>query len=835
MRAFSQRLLVVAAAAVAALGCDSDDIPKGPDLVVCNCHCVTSTPTGTSTSPSGCTPRPTCDPSCGDLQCSTSGGCIGQCSGPPQLNTIGADMGVPLRICIDSNDSSLVARACQERCDGYSSGDARQCVSALLEELGLADDVSDVVPEEILPRVNPDSAQSVADIIVEECGTWLSSALTGTCGLATQGLEALKDLLFCYWSPTDPLNLQSPVKFRTCTPTGSELFKKNGCPEYTRSDRGTPVDDGPLAATEEVSSQSSAITIAGPDVETVTVRPSGFASTGRVGPIVLMSQLNVTLPSTTLSIKDHDVPLEGSTFFLQRPVAAVLTPGNALSIAPGKVQAILSGQLNGSDTSVGATNTTALTGHYDEATGVFDLKGTFQLSGLDATFEMSLGLLFVNRPPLANAGPDQVVECGLQTREAAVQLSGAESSDLDPGDRIARYVWTAGHQLVSDGPSGALAVAQLGLGTRIATLTTIDTHGSMSRDTALIKVVDTQTPVFPPLPPVINSVCQPGIDEVRIPTPVVTDACSARVGVTGVVVTVNGAAVTPIPIENQTLQLGAGTYQVQWTATDQSGNSAKALQTLVVRGGIQVSQAIDVKDRASVRGPGGSYATIVNSGTGEVELGVEASTGSLLARGDVTLRNRSVVNGDVLLAGRYVTQARPTVTGSVTVDPALVLPAPRDLSDVTFPPFTRGSVYLEPKSAQTIDPGAYSALVVKPNAVLTLSPGSYFVGSFDLEPGAELRLMQPVQLYVASGMTDRGSLVTVSGAASDFVLGFAGSQTVFLDAAFPGGALIAPNAKIVIGSLGAKAFSGQLSVKELQIHPGATVTCGAVAGSVPLP
>jgi hypothetical protein len=214
-------------------------------------------------------------------------------------------------------------------------------------------------------------------------------------------------------------------------------------------------------------------------------------------------------------------------------------------------------------------------------------------------------------------------------------------------------------------------------------------------------------------------------------------------------------------------------------------------------------------------------------------LGVEAHTGTLLTRGSVTLRDRSTVHGDLLLAGQLTRQNDTSVTGTITTNSALALPPGRDLSGIAFPGSNQGPVSLEPNELRSISPGAYSSFVVKTGAKLTLPTGTYFVSSFDLEPGAELRMTQPVQLYVNGSVIHRGSLVTVSGNASDFVWGFTGTQTMFLESRFPAGALVAPNAKVVIGSLGANAFTGQLFAKELEIQPDATVTCGAVAGSVP--
>lgn len=816
-----------------AIACDSDDIPKGPDLVLCNCACSTQTPTGSSDPLGGCTTSTTCDPSCGDLTCSSSGACRLNCTNAPTINTIGSSDTVPLRICVDSNDSSLVARACQQRCDDYASGDVRECAGAILEQLGIADDVSDVVPESLLPRVNPDSAQSVADIIVEECGTWLLDSLTGTCGVATQGLNGLRDLLFCIWSPTDPFTLGAPKQIRQCFPAGSSLASKNGCPEYTKNDSGTAVDSGKLDATEAVDSESSAVTIAGPDIQSKTLKPTGTASTGRIGPIVLVSQLRLELPSTTLDFDGHDVPLENASFFLEGPVAAALTPGEVITFAPGKVRAILSGRLAGENTAVGAVNTTPLSGHYDEAAGVFDLSGSFQLSGFAAAFSASVSYRFVNRPPHADAGPDRTIECALQTREAVVPLSAGSSADPDPGDRIARYVWTAGRQLVSDGPDAAIAVATLGLGTRIATLTTIDTHGSMARDTALIHVVDTAAPTFPPLPPIINSVCEPGVDEVRIPIPVVPDACSPSTEVTGNIVSLNGSVITPIPVVDQTLQLAAGTYQIVWKATDQSGNSSTAPQTLIVRGGIEAALDIDVRDGANVRGVTGSYASLMALGNGTVTIGVEAHTGTLLTRGSVWLRDRSTVHGDVTYAGQLTRQNLTTVLGVTASKPELALPLGRDLSGIVFPPLSSGNLALEPNEVRSANPGAYANVVVKTGAKLSLAAGRYFIGSFDLEPNAELRLTQPVELFVNGSAILRGRLTSVSGDASSFVFGFSGTQNVAVEAPFPAGALVAPNAKVVIGSLGESAFRGQLFAQRVEIQPGAMVTCSAVTGSVP--
>src|SRR5439155_1084106 len=58
------------------------------------------------------------------------------------------------------------------------------------------------------------------------------------------------------------------------------------------------------------------------------------------------------------------------------------------------------------------------------------------------------------------------------------------------------YSWAVGDQFVASGPNAADVTAHVGLGQRVAVLSTLDTHGALARDVAIIKVVDTQPPIF---------------------------------------------------------------------------------------------------------------------------------------------------------------------------------------------------------------------------------------------------------------------------------------------------------------------------------------------------
>jgi hypothetical protein len=144
---------------------------------------------------------------------------------------------------------------------------------------------------------------------------------------------------------------------------------------------------------------------------------------------------------------------------------------------------------------------------------------------------------------------------------------------------------------------------------------------------------------------------------------------------------------------------------------------------------------------------------------------------------------------------------------------------------VVFPPTNAGSVDLEPAQTGSLTPGAYAYVAVKSRATLTLASGTYYMTGLDLEPQAVLQLNQPVNLYVQSDVIDHGQTTTVSGRASSFRFGHAGTSTFFVESPFPGGTLIAPNAEVMIESLGTNAFVGKLFAQSLEVQPGAFITC----------
>jgi hypothetical protein len=97
-----------------------------------------------------------------------------------------------------------------------------------------------------------------------------------------------------------------------------------------------------------------------------------------------------------------------------------------------------------------------------------------------------------NGPPVANAGPDQTVECA-GPAGTTVSLNGTASSDPD-GDPLT-FLWSAPGITFSNSSSPTPSAA-FPMGTTTVTLTVKDPSGLTSTDVVVIKVEDTKPPVL---------------------------------------------------------------------------------------------------------------------------------------------------------------------------------------------------------------------------------------------------------------------------------------------------------------------------------------------------
>ncbi len=186
--------------------------------------------------------------------------------------------------------------------------------------------------------------------------------------------------------------------------------------------------------------------------------------------------------------------------------------------------------------------------------------GTY--SAVSAGGNHSVAIRSANRPPVADAGPDQNVSCtGAST---SVTLLGSGSSDPD-GDALS-FTWYEGTTQIANGVNPTVSLSHAG---HTLMLVVTDPSGASSSDTVVINVVDTTAPVISGVPADINvTATSVSGAVVTFSTPTASDLCDGPV------------LVTCTPSSGSQFPLGATT--VSCTATDGSNNMATATFKVIV-------------------------------------------------------------------------------------------------------------------------------------------------------------------------------------------------------------------------------------------------------------
>jgi hypothetical protein len=123
------------------------------------------------------------------------------------------------------------------------------------------------------------------------------------------------------------------------------------------------------------------------------------------------------------------------------------------------------------------------------------LNGVGVVNAAFAVRDFELVELRDNRPPTADAGPDQTVSAGTSC-SATVSLDGSASSDPD-GDAL-EFLWTAPDGTVVNGEAPEI---DLPLGENVLTLAVGDGFGGSATDEVTITVEDTSPPTIISLVP----------------------------------------------------------------------------------------------------------------------------------------------------------------------------------------------------------------------------------------------------------------------------------------------------------------------------------------------
>jgi len=129
-----------------------------------------------------------------------------------------------------------------------------------------------------------------------------------------------------------------------------------------------------------------------------------------------------------------------------------------------------------------------------------DLVGAVDGDGTEGTLDVQAAVeldgVIVNQPPLANAGPDQTLEC-TSPSGADISLSAAGSADRD--SNIAFYVWRRGSETgpqVADPSSNPVVHTHQAIGETTYHLRVVDGNAAADSASVKVNVVDTTAPVI---------------------------------------------------------------------------------------------------------------------------------------------------------------------------------------------------------------------------------------------------------------------------------------------------------------------------------------------------
>jgi len=188
------------------------------------------------------------------------------------------------------------------------------------------------------------------------------------------------------------------------------------------------------------------------------------------------------------------------------------------------------------------------------------IVGMGSLSGNPSWFLLTLP---AKRPPVANAGPDQIIECS-----GMVTLNG--SGSVSPEGKPLTYEWRENDRLLA---TGVVASVALGLGTHSIVLTVKDSGGATAQDGVLLRLVDTTSPTVAcpgSIAVSAGSNCQAPVPNV-LPALTANDNCTPSASL---VMSQSPAAGTLVNI---------GTHVITVTVTDASTNTATCTTSFIVQ------------------------------------------------------------------------------------------------------------------------------------------------------------------------------------------------------------------------------------------------------------
>lgn len=400
---------------------------------------------------------------------------------------------------------------------------------------------------------------------------------------------------------------------------------------------------------------------------------------------------------------------------------------------------------------------------------------------------------------------------------------------LDPDNDLKQVAWASigtngALELVGE---GEVASFRLPLGRNTVNVFAVDSRGGHGLDFVEVPVVDTVGPTLTTTGTQVET-CQPGLQVVEVPLPIVEDACTpASVSLVGAVVEWNGVQLPqPVPIEGNTASLEPGDYTIEWVAHDEAGNRTEHRQpfALVSRPALFATSELALGDRARVEFAEGGLATVANAGPLGTLVGGSAQVGTVLSASTVELRNGAYVDGFVRSGGTVILPVDYTITTDTVVSGmAPALPAVESVS-ASSDGTTGVVVENDDVGGVTLLPGDYADVLVRARGYLNLSAGVYHFRSWIVEPDAGLRVLPggPVEVFVEDDVLFYDRVVWDPIPAVGGLSVKAGGDTVQLESNFYG-RVVAPDAELTMGADGSRSYVGEYQADTIVVRPDALV------------
>lgn len=367
--------------------------------------------------------------------------------------------------------------------------------------------------------------------------------------------------------------------------------------------------------------------------------------------------VNVSLTGGGGSGNVAPVANAGSDQTITLPANSVTLSGAGSSDADGNITGYSWTKVSGGTANFSATNTASTTvsgltqGSYVFALTVTDNAGATNTANVRVTVNAASN---TNKPPVANAGPDQTITASSTT------LNGSSSSD--PDGSIASYNWSKlsgpSSYTISNSTLANPTVSNLVAGTYQFVLVVNDNLGLTSRDT--VQIIVTSAQPAPP-PPAQGPVAKAGSDiSITLPTNNVTLNGSSSYAPAGSITNWNWSKLTgpsgesinsPQYYTTTVTSLSQGTYSFVLTVTDNTGSTGKDTVIVTVSGSTGGNQLPVAK--------AGADQNITGSST------VLDGSGSYDPDGTIKSYYWTKITGPASYAISNSTLASPTVSGLV--------------------------------------------------------------------------------------------------------------------------------------------------------------------------